>query len=416
VVPQGPFSVLEFDKLKGTTVSFIHPFGENTLTGTYDTHSDETFAYYNDPTNVAVPDTTAKFNTLSLTGDFQATQQLRIKAGLYDTAWKLAGSQAGPIVMVNGKAQATLVPLSRTVSRVDPHLSFILTPRSGLSYRLAVGTSTTFPYSSLVSGLPSVTAPSATGNSFYTLNEKSPTLAPERASEVNLGMDNRFRDGSVLSIDLTSTNVSNVFETLSYDSGTLYNGVQLFVNSPINAANLNSKFASVTYRKDVNRGLGWYLTGTLARSVPNGIPVAAFGKNFTLPGNGIQQCSDGGSAVCIPYFKAYGALSFTAKDGTYYKLGEDFEGKNNTYFQPPFAIFDAVVRHPVTNFLDAQLSISNLLNTNSYGDLVLPNAGTPVLGENNKGQYGNYVGSTPFPLIPVQPRNVRLQFRWHVNR
>ncbi|HEX5275634.1 MAG TPA: hypothetical protein VFW34_10200 [Candidatus Rubrimentiphilum sp.] len=45
--------------------------------------------------------------------------------------------------------------------------------------------------------------------------------------------------------------------------------------------------------------------------------------------------------------------------------------------------------------------------------LVTPNTGVPILGQNASGQYGNYVESLPFPLIPVQPRTVRLQFSFH---
>jgi hypothetical protein len=57
-----------------------------------------------------------------------------------------------------------------------------------------------------------------------------------------------------------------------------------------------------------------------------------------------------------------------------------------------------------------------LFNTNSFGDLVRPNAGSPFTGENSAGQYGPaYIsGNLPYPLIPAQPRTVRLILSWHL--
>lgn len=404
------FSVLESDKLKGGTVSFIHPAGGGEITGTYDYHSDETFAYYNTPSNVAVPDTTAKFNTLSLTGEFPFTSALTLKAGVYDTIWNLQGSQTGPFQTVNGKTIVTTIPLQRSVSRFDPHVALIYSPRSGESFRLSAGTSTTFPYASQVSGKSLYTPPSGTGGGSGSLTQKNPALNPERATEFDIGMDKRFGDGTILSLDLADTQIANVFETVSsppVPPNPLY-GV---VYQPVNAANLSSQMAMLTLRHQPTRGWGFYATGTLARSIPTGIPITS--SSFSVPANGVQQCSDGGSAVCIPYFKGYASVSYTAADGTFGSLGADIEGKNNTYFQPPFIVYDMVLRRPITPAVDVQLSTYNVFNNNTFSGLVTPNAGVPILGENSSGQYGNYLESLPFPMVPLQPRTVRLEFRFH---
>ena len=413
------FSVLESDKLKGGTLSFIHPMGNNEITGTYDYHSDETYAYYNDPSNVAVPDTTARFHTLSLTGDFGLTSQLTLKAGAYETIWNLAGTQTGPFVTnpSTGKVTATTVPLKRTVARFDPHVALTFQPSYGTSLRLAAGTSTTFPYASQVSGLSVYTPPSGTGGATGSLSQKNATLQPEHATEFDLGVDKRLHDGTIVSLDLVNTQISNVFETLSSVPDPLPTppappyGV---VYQPVNAAKLSSQMAMLTIRKSPAQGLGYYLSATAARSIPTGIPIQS--KGFVVPANDIQQCSDGGSAVCIPYLKGYGSLSYTTNDGTFFKLGVDYEGKNNTYFQPPFAIWDLTLRRPVSKEFEVQLSTYNLLNTNTFSGMVTPNAGVPMTGENASGQYGNYAAGLPYPLIPVQPRTVRLQFRYHVGR
>lgn len=405
------FSVLESDKLKGGTLSFIHPMGNNEITGTYDYHSDETFAYYNTPSNVAVPDTTARFHTLSLTGEFGLTSRLSLKAGAYETIWNLAGSQTGPFVNTPKGPKPTTVGLTRTVPRFDPHVALTYQPSYGTSFRFSAGTSTTFPYASQVSGNSTYTPPSATGGAVGSLSQKNPTLAPEHAFEVDLGVDKRLNDGTILSLDLVNTDISNVFETTSTQvSNPLYS----VVYEPVNAAKLSTQMALLTVRKEPLRGLGYYLSATFARSIPTGIPITSSG--FVVPANGIQQCSDGGSATCIPYLKGYGALSYTTADGTFLKVGVDYEGKNNTYFQPPFAIYDMTVRRPVSKEFDVQISASNLLNTNTFSSLVEPNAGVPMIGENQSGQYGNYLSGLPYPRIPVQPRTVRLQFTYHVGR
>jgi len=242
-------------------------------------------------------------------------------------------------------------------------------------------------------------------------------LQPEHALELDLGIDKRLRDGTIVSLDLVNTQINNVFETLS----TVPNPIPTppapaygVVYQPVNTAKLSSQMAMLTVRKEPIHGLGYYLTATLARSIPTGIPIQS--KGFSVPANSVQQCSDGGSAVCIPYLKGYGALSYTTLDGTYLKVGVDYEGKNNTYFQPPFALYDLTVRRPVSKEFDLQLSAYNLLNTNSFSGLVTPNAGVPMIGQNGAGQYGNYAAALPFPQIPVQPRTVRLQFRYHVGR
>ncbi len=400
---QGPFSVLESDKLKGTTVSFIHPFGNNIIDATYDYHSDETFAYYNTASEVVVPDTTAKFNTLSLTGDFALRPDLTFKAGLYDTDWQLHGIQS--VALPGGKTASA--PLNRSVSRLDPHVALIYEPGAGTSYRLAYGTSATFPYASLVSGTSYITRGSATAPlGTYTL--KNAYLNPEVATEFDLGGDHRFGNGSVLSVDLTDMQIRDVFETISTPTNSpLYS----FINQPVNVANLSSQGVDLKYSYEPSVGLGYFLAASLARSIVDGVPASFFSSPtaYVQPANGQQQCSNGGSQVCIPYLKAYGELRYVTPNHTYVQLGADFEGRNNTYNQPPFVIYNLAIRRPVSHTVDVQLSVENLFNTNTFSNLAEPNAGVPQVGESSTG-----LGSILSPLIPAAPQTVRLQFEYHV--
>ena len=402
---QGPFSVLEFDKLKGGTVSFIHPFGANTIDAVYDYHSDETFAYYNTPSDVVVPDTTAKYNTLSLTGDFPLSGKLTLRAGVYGTNWNLNGVQS--VALPGGKTASA--PLTRSVSRIDPHLAFTFQPSEATSYRLAYGTSATFPYSSLVSGTSFITRGSATAP-LGIFTEKNPFLSPEVANEFDLGADHRFRNGGILSIDLANTQIHNVFETISTPATSpLYS----FVNQPINVADLAAESVNLKYAYEPNFGLGYLVAATLSRSIVNGVPATFYTSPnaYVQPANGQQQCSNGGNQVCIPYLKAYGELEYTMHDRTYLQLGADFEGKNNTYNQPPFVVYNLAVRRPVNDRVDIQLAVENLLNTNNFQNLPEPNAGVPQIGQSSTG-----LGNIPVPLIPAPPRTLRLQLDYHVGQ
>ncbi|HEY9179652.1 MAG TPA: TonB-dependent receptor, partial [Candidatus Baltobacteraceae bacterium] len=244
------------------------------------------------------------------------------------------------------------------------------------------------------------------------LNGKNPMLSPEKAYEADLGFDKRMWDGSILSLDLIDTQVHNVFE----NSSTAVTGQPYSViYQPVNAANLSSQLAMLTWRRTPTEGWGYRLSVAANRSIPTGIPIPAAQKSFSVPANGVQQCSDGGSAVCIPYLKGYGALEYTFPSRMFLHLGMDFEGKNNTYFQPPFAIWDFTARAPISNSpLSVQASVYNLWGTNSFGGLVTPNAGTPLIGQNGAGNYGTYTQSVPFPMIPVSGRTLRVQLEYGI--
>lgn len=415
---QGPYSTFEHDTFKGTTFSFIHPFGDDALNFTYDYHSDTTFACAGGGAcGVQVPNTTEKFNTFSVTGEFAFKGNLSAKVGGYLTNWNINGIKAVP----QGNTYVA-GPLDRTVTRFDPHAALTYRPTNNLALRLSAGTSSTFPYAGIASGTPAYVPPSGTGSNVGALTEKNPNITPEHAVEVDLGGDLRFHDGSVLSLDFMSSVVHDVFENTQEVVNIPGPPSVGIVNYTINAARLNSDIAMLTYKKQPNIGFGYFGTLTATRSVVEGVPLSAFPSaasgTYGSPANGVQQCSDGGNNVCIPYLKGYGDLSYAFNSGDYAELGVDFQGKNNTYFQPPFWIYDFVGKHPVTKNLELDFSVQNLLNTNSFGALVRPNAGSPFVGENSSGQQGNayLTGNLPYPLIPVPPRTARVQLVWHFNR
>ena len=104
-------------------------------------------------------------------------------------------------------------------------------------------------------------------------------------------------------------------------------------------------------------------------------------------------------------------MSYTWRRGTYAGLGIEYEGKNNAYYQPPFAQLDLAVRHPLTRSLELQVSVTNLLNTNNFSNLPAPGLGVPIVAETSSG-----LATYNSVLIPTPPRTVRVQARFHTGK
>jgi outer membrane receptor protein involved in Fe transport len=227
----------------------------------------------------------------------------------------------------------------------------------------------------------------------------------------------------VFSVDLGDTIVHNVFqeleiaETVPFSSSCFAAPCILNVSAPVNVARLQTQLATLRYRYEPRTGFGFDLSVAATRSILTGLPesyYAAGGSNPTLPVNGAQICGNGlsiGIATCIPYLKGYGQLTYTTHGGTYFGLGVDYEGKNNSYLQPPLAIVDFTFRRPVTRNLEVLASVENLLNTNNYENLPEPNGGPAIVAEDATG-----LTSYNTTLVPTPPRTARVQLRLHMGR
>jgi hypothetical protein len=419
---QYPYTFYEQDKLYGSTFSFIHPFGDSFLDFTYDFHGQSTLAYANAPTNVTVPFSAARYSTFSLTADLRMIRNLSFNVGVYQTLWGITGETAqldaaGNPVLSGGFP--VIIGLDRRVSRIDPHIAVTFQPQSNLSLRAAWGTSETFPFIGDVSGTAAY-QPFAQSAPLYTLGiftEKNPNLLPEFSQAEDVGGDFRLPSGAVFSIDYQNTTVHNVFQQLTLAENTTFQGNTgvLGIFLPINVAQLSSQLITAKYSYAPAHGFGYNFQVAADRSILTGVPQGAYNANPGFPVNGVQVCGNGlftpGLATCIPYLKGYGQFTYSTPHGTYAAIGVAYWGKNNPYYQPPFALVDATVRQPIEKYLDLQLSVENLLNSNTYLNLPAPNIGTPVVAETTGGQ------ATYLPdLLPAPPRTFRLQARLHVGR
>jgi hypothetical protein len=405
---QPPYVSFETDNLYGGTLSFIHPMGDSALTITYDTHATNTFAYISGPANVTVPDTTIRYSTLSLTGELHPAKNLTINAGLYNTDWKLGGFQT----LVDQTTQtANLAPLDRTIARFDPHIAFAYRPTGDVSYRFAYGTSETFPYAGQVSGLPSYLPPAAGTNYQSLLIEKNPFLAPERSIAFDLGADKRFHNGSVLSIDLQNTIIHDVFEPLSFPA----TQPGETIDETINVAQMLMQLATLKYAFAPRVGFGYNVSLAAERAFLTQIPASVYAGGPSAPANGVQVCGTSiegpNTPICIPYLKGYGQLTYSWRGGSYVGLGVDYEGKNNSYYQPPLAQVDLTIRQPITRSVELQVAVENLLNTNNFYNLPYSYQGVPLVEGSSTG-----LTTGTSTLLPTQPRTVRMQLRFHVGR
>jgi outer membrane receptor protein involved in Fe transport len=351
-----------------------------------------------------------------LTSDLELIKNVSFKLGLYNTIWTVAGLQlANP----SDTTSTALTGLGRSISRFDPHFAVTFHPSSDVSYRAAVGSSATFPFLGQVSGLATYETPAASlGPPFElggTLTEKNPNLEPEVNIAEGIGVDKRFGNSSVLSLDLQDSVIHNVFETVT-TSVPLFGGLE-GIFFPVNAARLHTDVATLRYNYSPRVGFGVNASVAANRSILSGVPLPVSGTQ--VPANNVQICGNGvaapGIATCIPYLKGYGQLTYAAKGGTFLALGVEYEGKNNSYFQPPFGLVDFTFRRPVNHSVELVVGVENLLNTNGYSNasyLATPNAGTPIVADGANGAQTTFVPT----LVSVVPRTVRVQVRIHTGR
>jgi len=425
-----PYATAETDKLYGSTFTYIHPFGDSVLNFTYDFHGTSTFAFLNDPSNIVVPTgSTSRYSTFSLTSDLHLVRNLGINVGLYDTRFTAIGQQP---VLTNGQqaydanGNPLLSGFRTDTSRFDPHLALVFRPENNLSYRASFGTSTTFPFIGELSGLSSYEDPAATLPPQYELGgiltNKNPGLLPEVAIEYGLGADWRLKNDSVLSFDLQDNVIHDVFEdfTTSLARPDISANAVEGIVTPTNVARLRSQLATLRYTYAPRTGLGYNASVTADRAILDGVPAPLGTINpgaGVLPANNVQICGNGtqnpGIPTCIPYLKGYAQSTYRWHNGAYMALGVDYEGKNNSYFQPPFALLDYTFRKPVSKTLEVQFAVENLLNTGNNGQyLASPNLGTPIVAGGTAGSQTNFIPTE----VLSPPRTVRVQVRWHVGR
>jgi hypothetical protein len=104
------------------------------------------------------------------------------------------------------------------------------------------------------------------------------------------------------------------------------------------------------------RGFGYNVALTADRSILSGIPASAYGGSPSLAGEqrpGLRKRRIHPRARDLhPVSQRLRSGQLHAQHRHVRRLGVDYEGKNNAYYQPPFAIVDFQFRQPFGRHVD----------------------------------------------------------------
>jgi outer membrane receptor protein involved in Fe transport len=430
-----PFSQPELDRLNGYTFSWVHPVGSSIYNFSYDYRKDFTQSASTDQTQAAAgcqfviggvtgasavtvknqvpggpapgtlyqpgcstsqytgvyggynllprssigtPPTVSQFQDFALTGQWQFGDKLRVALGNYFEIYRLNAQIENPAVLAyyaslgnSNAAPVALVTRASQYSHYDPHLGLEWRASPNLSLRANAGSSITQPYAGLVSGFGSISIPNAAAHN-YTNTIPNFALKPETTVSYDLGLDNRFHDGSVFSLDLYDLTVHDVFLSNSTVFGTAANpppgfgsittfSDTLFINSnQINGPIQRSYGLEAQLSHIPAFGLGYYASLTLQRAFYDQLPLSIYLANNT---NTFGNFNVSGAQIFgYPFAKGYGQLIWQGQRGTAFEFGADWEGQDNSTLGPPYVIFDASARIPVHPKVNLQISVQNLFN------------------------------------------------------
>ena len=425
-----PFSQPELDRLNGYTFSWVHPVGNSVYNFSYDYRKDFTQSASTDQTQAAAgcafviggvtgnavkitngpntgtlyqpgcstsqfaapytgynllprssigtPPTVSQFQDFALTGTWQVGNKLRVSLGNYFEIYRLNAQIEDPAVLAtyaalgnSNAAPVALVTRASQYSHYDPHLGFEWRASQNLSLRGNAGSSITQPYAGLVSGFGSISIPNAAAHN-YTNTIPNFALKPETTVSYNLGLDNRFHDGTVFSLDVYSLAVHDVFLSNSQVFGTAANppagfgsittfSDTLFINSnQINGPIQRSYGLEAQLSHIPALGFGYYLSATLQRAFYDQLPLSIYFAN-TTPSFGNFNVS-GAQIFGYPFAKGYGQLIWQGPRGAAVEIGADWEGQNNSTLGPSYTIVDASARIPLHPKVALQVAVQNLLS------------------------------------------------------
>jgi outer membrane cobalamin receptor len=422
----------ELDRLNGATVTLIHPVGDAALNVSYDYRSDTTTVTSGDPSVAfngslssingyltSIPMTVAHNFDWSATYTVPLTTRLTLAVGDYYTDWNLHyGTVTNIEDFATGMATRTIGWAQRSSQHDDPHLSLSWRPENDTTYRFSAGSAITVPYADLVAGGFSTSGPfTSTG----VVSAKNPALQPESTMSYNVGMDHRFRNATIATLDAFDNTIHNVFATqvtpfngaaFGIPAGSPFNALFATVTEPLNAPIERNYGLELALTNAPVVGIGYHLAATLQRAYLDQLPASFFSAQSSLI-NGKQL--DGSTS--IPYTHAYGELTFRERSGIAGALGADYTGTNNWTNGPAFVTWTSMLRYDLRGGYRTQFSVENLLNKNTANAYAAGTAGTGFASVN----YGSRIpgalptfGATSTTRFAIAPRTYRFQVEAHL--
>jgi hypothetical protein len=448
-----PSYTLEYDKLAGYTFSYIHPVANNIYNLSIDHYYNDTVSYSGDltplvagcaftqaggaapasaadpgfqpscplaggykATPLAIPDTFSSVTSFSLTAQFQLSPKLEFDFGNYLTIYHILGQQEDPgflntfgaaQVAAGDKVNLALAPIVlsgfvNSASHYDPHFGFVWRPTRDLAIRATAGSSIEVPYASLVSGLTSQT----TATNGFAFTVPNPNLLPEVVVAEDLGGDYRFKNGTVLSLDIFNDFVHNTWlqTQLAIPPPPGYaTNVAYFQEVNLNGSGRQSRGVEFTLAKMPQLGFGYSLSGTVNRLNYVNLPTS-----FEMLGT---YTPDGAQDYGYPYTKGYLNMQYALKHDSLVRLGVDYEGYNNAYNAPAYTQLDAGVRLGLSHGWALQAAVENLNNVNFgalYAHAVYNQGNVPVMQTLNPNGTFSYSNGPGRGLSAPYARTVRI--------
>jgi Carboxypeptidase regulatory-like domain/TonB-dependent Receptor Plug Domain/TonB dependent receptor len=448
-----PSYTLEYDKLAGYTFSYIHPVANNIYNLSIDHYYNDTVSYSGDltplaagcaftqaggaapastadpgfqpscplaggykATPLAIPDTFSSVTSFSLTAQFQLSPKLEFDFGNYLTIYHILGQQEDPgflntfgaaQVAAGDKVNLALAPIVlsgfvNSASHYDPHFGFVWRPTRDLAIRATAGSSIEVPYASLVSGLTSQT----TATNGFAFTVPNPNLLPEVVVAEDLGGDYRFKNGTVLSVDVFNDFVHNTWlqTQLAIPPPPGYaTNVSYFQEVNLNGSGRQSRGVEFTLANMPQLGFGYSLSGTVNRLNYVNLPTS-----FEMLGT---YTPDGAQDYGYPYTKGYLNMQYALKHDSLVRLGVDYEGYNNSYNAPAYTQLDAGVRLGLTHGWALQAAVENLNNVNFgalYAHAVYNQGNVPVMQTLNTNGTFSYSNGPGRGLSAPYARTVRI--------
>ena len=462
-----PFSQPEIDRLRGVTFQYLHPFGDNLLTFSYDYHSDDTFSTTGDTTipfagcqavvgsvatntpalgigyqpgcglsflprtSIAIPPTKIRDSDYALTGLFQVTPKLQLGIGAYYEYYNSLAQTENPALLnqyalpvasggagTASAAPVSLVTVANQYSHFDPHFGLVYRPTPDIALRATAGSAVTMPYASLISGLGSVTIPNGSNNEQYTVALANTNLLPESTVAYDVGFDVRLPNRTILSMDGFNNTIHNVFmgQTIQITCPSQFvvsAAGGCFQSLTLNGPEARFYGVEASLNRIVPEGFGYILTATLERAFYWELPASLYNSGAIALINGEQFNAFTGAAGTpgsVPFAKGYGELRWSGPKHQLFTLGMDYEGSNNSTYAPAYFLFNSTTQFDVIPNTTFQMAIDNLFNLNNSQQIVraLFGQGPRLIGIN--GSSGSLVYTTigsPRSIQALNPRTVR---------
>ncbi|MDE2483390.1 MAG: TonB-dependent receptor, partial [bacterium] len=313
-------------------------------------------------------------------GSVQATKELQLQGGLYGSRYSSFGSQ------LDGRLGAI----------------YNLTPQTAL--RFSVGTGFRAPL--LIERYVFPVAQLTQDARGVWVGQGNPNEGPERATEYELGLSQRFTHDATIDVSVYRTNLRNPIEN--------YYPLALANANVCSDPTKNSPNAPdpACFSYPINVGNAVY-QGAEVRFAQRFTPgnlflTASYGLNVAYPfnlGDSVSNPTSGGDLVNGQQFlgipQQQGSLQLDWTPGHWHSSVQAiFRGKNNELGQGPLTFINAAVGLKVNDALDVTLAATNLFNDGA-GRYTLFGGGVP---------YNGVGGPLPTDRLATTPASAKLLF------